>query len=175
MSIGELKPELTLDQIVSAVVNRLRSNSYSFPNVLPIQKYGQDINLATVQNIRWVNDLNNPTAQGPVTAGTLRYYKLFMLDGPDSDIRWYIIVARGVSVGGSLPQTFYIENIPLPDGGVIPTFAARNFINGMELFYHKVECMLVTSSQHFVAKITTSLNPPPSFQNQSFWFIFSGV
>jgi hypothetical protein len=175
MSIGELKPELSLDQIVAAVVDRLRTNTYSFPNVLPIQQYGQDINLSTVQNIRWVNDLNNPTAQGPVTAGTLRYYKLFMIDGPDSDIRWYIIVVRGISVGGSPPQTFYIENIPLPDGGINPTYAARNFMSGMDTFYHHIEPMLVTSTQHFVAKVTTSLNPPPSFSNQSFCFIFSGV
>jgi hypothetical protein len=88
MSIGELKPELTLDQIIAAVVNSLRANTYSFPNVLPIQKYGNDINLATVQNIRWIDDLNNPTVQGPVTSGTLRYYKLFMLDGSDN-IYWH--------------------------------------------------------------------------------------
>jgi hypothetical protein len=175
MSIGEIKPELTLDQIINAVVNRLRSNTYSFPNVLPIQQYGTDINLATVQGVRWINDLNNPTLNSPITSGTLRYYKLFLLDGPDSDIRWYIISVRGITAGGNLPQTFYIENIPLPDGGVNPTYAARNFMSGMALFYHTVEPMLVTSAQAFVVKVSTSLNPPPSFANQSFWFIFSGV
>jgi hypothetical protein len=175
MSIGENKPDLDIDQIITAVITQLRSNTYSFPNVLPIQQYGTDINLASVQGVNWINDLNNPTMQGPITSGTLRYYKLFILNGPDSDIRWYIIVVRGLTAGGNLPQTFYIQNIPLPDGGVNPTYAARNFMSGMGLFYYTVEPMLVTSAQSFIAKVSTSLNPPPSFANQSFWFIFSGV
>jgi hypothetical protein len=175
MSIGENKPDLDINQIITAVINQLRTNSYAFPNVLPIQQYGNDIDLTTVPNVNWINDLNNPTMQGPITSGTLRYYKLFMLNGSDSDIRWYIIVVRGITAGGNPPQTFYIENIPLPDGLVNPTYAARNFMSGMALFYHTVDVMLVTSAQSFIAKVSTSLNPPPAFANQSFWFIFSGV
>jgi hypothetical protein len=48
-------------------------------------------------------------------------------------------------------------------------------MSGMALFYHTVDFMLVTSAHAFVAKVSTSLNPPPAFANQSFWFIFSGV
>jgi hypothetical protein len=155
MSIGENKPDLDINQIVAAVVNQLRNNTYAFPNVLPIWQYGNDIDLTTVQGVNWINDLNNPTMSGPITSGTLRYYKLFVLNGPDSDIKWYIITVRGITAGGNLPQTFYIQN--------------------MGLFYHTVEPMLVTNAHAFIAKVSTSLNPPPAFANQSFWFIFSGV